>query len=625
VSFFGNLFRKKPDPARTAAPSTDPANDPNMIRVYDGYGRELFISREDWRTNVLPGSIKEAWNKPDRLYDIIVGALNDGLREDVVAAAKHLYKIDSNASRTACLWGVVLMEEGRLAEAEDVFRGYLSQHGDDGYILSNLAKVYFRKKEAAKAEETLWHALEVDPNQQNGLQWYEAIHRERDGEAAGQDALRRIAALPTSWRAQLWLARSALQSRYLDVALAHYRESFARAGNPVPTNLLMQVSGDLGNAGHLPELLALTEPHFDPTAHGIAVGNNLIKAHLDLGQIEAAARILDQLYALKRPDYQQTLSFWDTELAKARLEPAPAAPARLEMTLLTIDGAIWLTDESPAAELFPAKTKDAPLISFLGSSAEQATNAKKIEAQLAETSGRISRALPLLLAERVEFLSTARARTLVPLIKGRPGGFVLSGVAWSNEDAADYARRGDAPSDYVVVTHSMTQSEPHRIVLRLVRTIDARCVAQLGTNLLPAEPKRAVDDLSTELLSQLGSENIATRAPRPELYDPPDGTELWFYLIRLEQLLAVRTATTVDTEFLSGERDIIGGNIQLCLASSKSVVARILLAQTLATMKRVRPEIIVEFREKIALLQKENPLDSMPHAIVQRILSAAFG
>src|SRR6185369_8004214 len=117
------------------------------------------------------------------------------------------------------------------------------------------------------------------------------------------EALRRLAELPGSWRAQLWLAREALKSRQLDEALTLYRETLSSAAKPVPGDLLQQMSGDLGNAGHLPELLQLTESHFDCGKHGLQVGNNLIKAHLDLGQLEAARRILDQLYGLKRADW----------------------------------------------------------------------------------------------------------------------------------------------------------------------------------------------------------------------------------------------------------------------------------------------------------------------------------
>lgn len=72
---------------------------------------------------------------------------------------------------------------------------------------------------------------------------------------------------------------------------------------------------------------------------------------------------------------------------------------------------------------------------------------------MADAPGRMSRALPLFLAEQVEFNSHARIQTLIPWIVSDSPGFVLSGVAWKDEDAANYARQGAAKSDYVVITH----------------------------------------------------------------------------------------------------------------------------------------------------------------------------
>lgn len=105
MSFFKKLFGKgKPapvqapstpkPPAPASAPPSDPSKDPNMIRVFDGYGRELFITKQAWRDGVLLENLKKAWDKPDELYNMIVSALNDGFRSDVVDAARHLYKID---------------------------------------------------------------------------------------------------------------------------------------------------------------------------------------------------------------------------------------------------------------------------------------------------------------------------------------------------------------------------------------------------------------------------------------------------------------------------------------------------------------------------------------------------
>jgi hypothetical protein len=80
----------------------------------------------------------------------------------------------------------------------------------------------------------------------------------------------------------------------------------------------MQMTGDLGDCGQLAELLKLAEPEFVPQRHGLLVGNNLIKAHLDLGQIGAASRILEQLYELHRPNWKEQLNLWDSAIARAR-------------------------------------------------------------------------------------------------------------------------------------------------------------------------------------------------------------------------------------------------------------------------------------------------------------------
>jgi tetratricopeptide (TPR) repeat protein len=640
MSRFGDFFGRKPDPKKRPEaglykPATlppvkkeaakpgdlDPAQDPNLVQVFDAYGREMFMTKEAWRTNVLPASLQSNWNNPDQLFAIILGALKDGLRAEVIAAAEQLYKIDPQADRSTCIWGIILKDEGRLEEAEKVFRDYLAKHGENGSVLTNLAKVYAQRKEDAKAEETLWHALEVDPNQNNGLGWYELIHRERSGAEAGQDALQRVAALPMSWRAQLWLARAALQSRDLDLALALYQEALDRAPKPVPEDLLTQMSGNLGNAGHLPEVLKLTGPHFVADIHGLQVGNNLIKAHLDLAQFEAARKILDQLYALKRMDWQKALSYWDTEIAKARTAIAAPDPKKsLQMAMLMIEGPVWLKPFSPAAELFPAHGGDRIGVAFVGGTAEIPTNSKRMKHQLADARGRMSRVVPLFLAEHVAFHSNGQAQTLIPWVASDPAGFLFGGVRWADDDAANYARQGEIKSDYVVITHLLPNADPWRVELRLVRTIDGKCLGQLAGAV--AKPETGLPEIARQLLALLATEAELTIYPPPPDYQVPGAPHFGDYLLRLEQLMAIRCAGMegVKRNFLSGEREIINGNLQLCLAHPQNVCTRILLAQTLAAMKRVRPDILPEFKEKIALLQNEKPLPEPAQGVVQRII-----
>jgi tetratricopeptide (TPR) repeat protein len=646
MSFFSRFFGRKPEPEKRPAPRpftpakvppgkapaapvrpVDPATDPNLICAFDVYGREIFMTKAAWRADVLPGSLKANWNKPNELYGIIINALKDGFRSEVAAAAEQLYKTDAIPARGACVWGIVLKEEGRLDEAERVFRDYLAKHGEEGAILTNLAKVYSQRQEPSRAEEILWRALEVDPNLDNGLIWYQSIHRDRSGEAGAEAALRRVAALPGSWRAQLWLARTALEARQLDEALVLYGESLAHAAKPRPTDLLMQISGDLGNAAHLPELLQLVEPQFVAETHGLPVGNNLIKAHLDLGQLEAARRILNRLYALRRPDWQKTLGYWDTEITKARLATEAAdVKAPLNLAMLTIEGPVWLKPSSPAAELFPARPVEVPGICFMGCTAGLATNSQRIQHQLADAPGRLSRALPLFLAEQVEFGCQARVQTLVPWIMGEVPGFVFGGVAWSNEDASHYARQGGQKCDYVVITHLQVRQEPWSVELRLTRTIDARCLGTLPAEFRAADPGEALAELARQLQDLLAREAGVDRQPDPRIYQAPAGRNFSNYLLRLEQLLAIRCAGMegVKTDFLSGEREIIRGNLELCLACPENAATRILLVQTLLAMKKVRPAIPPEFKDKLALLQKEKPLPEPVNSIVQRMLNEAM-
>ncbi|EJO28138.1 tetratricopeptide repeat protein [Achromobacter marplatensis] len=289
-----------------------------MIRAYDAQGREVLVTREQWRQNVLPSAIEQDWNDADRLAGLIIQSLNDGFIDEMVGPAERLVELDPNPERAVVLQAIVYMKQDRLDDSERVLQAFCAQHGETGIVLTNLAKIHAERDDEARALDTLWRALQRDPNQDNGLGWFEAIHRDFGGDAAGITAMRKVAALPGSWRAQLWLARGELGSHNYAGAIALYNEALSRAGDPAPADLLMQMSGDLGNAGRIADILELAGPRFQVPAHGLQVGSNLIKANLLLGRPDDAQRILDQLRALDRPDWQEHLAYWDAQLAEGR-------------------------------------------------------------------------------------------------------------------------------------------------------------------------------------------------------------------------------------------------------------------------------------------------------------------
>ncbi|MDR0353953.1 MAG: tetratricopeptide repeat protein [Opitutaceae bacterium] len=586
----------------------------------------MFITKQQWRDNVLLGDLEKKRDRPDDLAGIIVQSLYDGFAADILPYAAHLATIDPTPERGHVLHAVTLLDLKRYADAETVLLHFCQQHGETGVALTNLAKTYAGRGDDARALQTLWRALTLDPNQDNGLGWYEVIHREKDGPASGFDALRRIATLPGAWRARLWIARHHLEQRDLPAALALYAEALDTAPRPVPADLLQQMSGDLGNHAHLPELIRLTTPHYDIALHGLSTGNNLIKAHLDLGQLAAARALLDRLYAQQRPDWRPALSFWDTELAKASTAIADSpAPEKLEVTVLTLGGPVWLPPGTPAAELFPSKPADAPVVAFLGATAEMPPGGgEPHRLQLADGPGRLSRALPLWLAEQVEFGTEAATRTLVPWLVNPPS-FVLSGVIENDTDAASHARHvrpEEKPADYIVVTHLNCRADPWTIELRLVRTIDAACLATASATCPASDPAQVLPGLTRTLLAALDAHAEINASPPVSAFNPqPSGA----YLLRLEQLLAVRTAGQAQASgTLSGERDILDGHLQLCLSQPESVSIRLLFAQTLRGMKKVRADILPEFRSRVNLLQKEKPLPEPAQSVIARIIAETF-
>ena len=80
----------------------------------------------------------------------------------------------------------------------------------------------------------------------------------------------------------------------------------------------------------------------------------------------------------------------------------------------------------------------------------------------------------------------------------------------------------------------------------------------------------------------------------------------------------------VQSDFLSGEREILDGNLQLCLDCPDNIITRILLAQTLQSMKRVRPSIVQEFKDRILLLLEEKPLAEPAQATLHGWIQDVF-
>lgn len=598
---------------------SSPAPEPT-IQVYDKYGREFQVSREHWRKDVLPATLKSSWDSADALYAGIVQALNDNFIDEVAEATTRLAELEPDSARSTTALAFVKLKRGQLDDAQRLLEGYVDAHGPEGVVLNNLAKVHAERGDNDRVERTLWRSLEADPNHDNSLGWFEALHRERGGSPAAIEALRRVAALPGAWRARIHLARHALDARDLPAAMALYDEALRMLGADVPAETLMTITGDLGKRGFLAQALELGVPRFVPERHGVLVGNNIIKAYVDSGRLAEAREIIERLFSFNRPDWKSSLTFWDGQLVQAQASRDVPAGSTIEMTMYVIEGPVWAHAGSPVARIFPPPAEDAPRVVFMGSTAEMPNVPATPQVQLSDAAGRLSRAIPLYLLEQAQLRCAARTRALFPWMLNRTGGsFVLMTEPPSDADAVQRAKAG-GPCDFVVVTHVKSGGDPWSATMRVLRASDAKCVFRHEAFATPDRPDVIAAQLAIEIQRAL-EQHAGTSAQSPADYLPPAPPHLAHYLLRLEQLLAIRCATSPTA--LHGVREIVEGCLHLCLDFPASITVRALLADVVARLRNVRPDVTAQFQERLELLQQEHPVAEPAQSTLAILFKAA--
>lgn len=603
---------KKPATHEAAAQIKDP------VVVYDKYGREARISHDDW-FNVLWDNIRENWNDPEKLSGLLINAFGKGFFAQVEKAALQLHRIDPRQDRSVNLLAIVYLQTNRPGDAQRLLSSYLQQHGEEAATLVNLAKALSLKGEDDLSLRTLWRALELDPNLDHGLEWYELIHNKKGGGSESIKALTRVAALPGSWRAQAWLARYHVRFGSKDKAIELYQQSLAAAGSPAPDDLLKQISGDLGIAGHIPDILNLVAPHFDPKWHGIAIGNNLLKANLDLGRIDAARALLNQLHSQQRPAWRETLDFWENELTKLDIETRPAiSSSEADYTFLSFLGPVWRGNESPLISAIPPKSKDCSLIAFWGSSVEYHTR------DAPPGVGRISRALPLFLAEYFAVNTDASTRTIIPWITNAGGAFVLRDIQWEDSTCCENVRLGTSPADWVVILHLNVLTKPWVIELRCLRTIDGHL---LGTAKIPfhlERPSETLIALTMQVHAFLAEEAALHPAQPPKGWKIPQDMSAAHWLTRIEQCLVARCCATKEIKkgtLIPNPAEIIEGSLNLCLTLPEHPGARFLLCQILHSFSEIDRTLAASYLPRAKVLNREHPLPEPLQSLVDESLA----
>ncbi|MBF0166901.1 MAG: hypothetical protein HQL45_04650 [Alphaproteobacteria bacterium] len=510
-------------------------NDP--ITAYDERGREILIDRETWRRDVLPDNLAKVWNDPEALYQIILGAIRDKFAPDIQEAAERLSDIDSNPERAACIHAIALMEVQRYDEAQSRLDDFISRHGETGVVLTNLAKTFSFRGQEFLAQPLLRRALTLDPNQENALHWWMAIHEDQGGQEAMRTALLEIDAEPGSWRAKLELARLALKENDLGQALALYRKVLEIERHP---DAFYMISGDLGQAGYIAEMVELIEPLYELEHHDIPCGLNLVRAYAALGRIEPGRQLWRRLKALNLPGFDEVLAELEGLLLKPQpLTSAPEeAPQPIELSFPNVEGPIWTRGLADAAWLLDGR-RSGIRVQMMPLTLAPPEMQMEPHEEIEDDEGRLSRAIPLFLADTLCFFTDAAADAGFPFVKDK--GPAVTPAPWPLAEMLPGFGEGGA--DWLVLSGRMPTGKG--FAARLEIDIWNGASGQLLTTVKQIARNgadQAALSLAEKVLAAVIETGLVAKCQPPAWYAPPTEDRISPWLLSLGQCLAQQFA-----------------------------------------------------------------------------------
>jgi hypothetical protein len=278
---------------------------------------------------------------------------------------------------------------------------------------------------------------------------------------------------------QLATAREKLEARDLPGALAIYEQVLAGAGDRA--DVLVTISGDLGSTGHVQPIIDLIAPRYDAQKHGPATGLNVLQAYLAARDADAAQHVLDILFSLNRPELEERLHGFSNAIAELIVsgdlppdapvvESGPAIAAEPKVSFISISKPIWFYGLEPlASEILPPKEGRLRRVAFAQLALPGLKDIAEAITQPEDELGRLSRALPLWLAETFYFSPHYAPIGVVGVYDHPATGkhpFLL-GAEWTTTNLRQLADTNGEPLDYVFTGALQHNAGNYELLLRV--------------------------------------------------------------------------------------------------------------------------------------------------------------
>lgn len=599
-----------PAPAAAAPGKPEPAP---FVEAMDAFGRRVRIPREEYRSKVLPDLLKAHGSNPDQLVAVILQALRDGLAAEVLPAAIRLTVVDKDVERALSVLAVVQRDAGELDSAAGTLQELQQKRPNSPAARVGLGMLAATRGDVAKAETLLWEALQMDCNHADAVHgWLQLRHR-AVGDAGYRAEIEKVAALPGAWRAPLWLARHLAQHGEADAATAIYRDVLERVANE--HDALVMASTDLVQQQRHALVQELIVPRFVPGRNHPHVGLALLHHYLQTQDHEAGAALLHQMYLhyghLVGADLQPFTGEFD-RLRLAKLPPPAPLPSNARIGLYRLDRPIWYAGLEDPTWLLPPKAAGAKSVLYFALAVEgQPSLPPGREDEL----GRLTRSLPLFLAEQTWLSTPHRGTSVLPMAE--QGGWAIMGRPWPEEQLVQQVPEPERKDTLLVTGVLRVEGEKRRIDLWVFDCAKKQRIGHAAAEGTMADVGRMLMQLMGELWPVLGG---------PAGHKPPVGDEAFWHRysdgLGQHAALVVTQAGGMPRERLYGERYITQWLQTAALQETRWQPGFWALASALGVLHQLGSPIPKEHARLIAEVFRQSPPNSAFARLAVRPLRA---
>jgi tetratricopeptide (TPR) repeat protein len=265
----------------------------DYVTFTNEFGQTIQMSREDYQKKVIPHNLEMYWDDREMLRQFAMELVRDGFTEQAAIAADRLLELYGPIESALNFRAIVHMQAKELDQAKALLLDCIERFPSSGQACTNLARVYALQGEEAKAFQMLETGLFKDPNLENGLNLYVESFLQFNKRQELQQRLEALAEKEGAWRPQLHLARLALADDNLLKAMQWYRKAIEAADDK--DEIVMTVTGELGQAGYVYQLIQICEQYWSPTFQYPYAGFNYANALLATDQKEKAIALLREM------------------------------------------------------------------------------------------------------------------------------------------------------------------------------------------------------------------------------------------------------------------------------------------------------------------------------------------